>query len=464
MRKLKTEKTDILSRLLKSLITNPNKYLLIILILILCIPLAYNLASHKPAIMEEESYYHLSQAKNIDYSNFYYLFLGLIINFLPEGALMVLIYAFCILSVVMLSRILQKIKKPYYFSFFFLLFLLLSPSTIFNFITLSANAFFLFLVLSVFMLALSRNEKLHKYSLFPLIAATFIDVVSTLILMILIYLLLYLKKEKPAKLYLILIGISLLFNLLILKQPFFLGPFHQQNWLSAMISDLGGISGISFFVIILAFIGIKSVWKTKDLRFNFLFLLLFAGIYIYNTRAVFLLAFPLILLAASGFSALLEKAMKSSKDSKSILKKFTLLLILLGIFFSATAYLSRINDFSPTNEEKEALVWVKENTDADAIIYSTPDNSQQINYLAERRAFASFRDKESREISEKILSSTYIQELFPLLEENNISLLYLTKDITEKLPKDQGLIFLLKNEKFKLIYSTNQTEVWEFNS
>ena len=463
MKELKIKKEEILSRLIKNLAIHSHKYLLMVLILILFVPLAYNLANHKPLIMGEESYYHLNQAKTINYSNFYYLFLGLIINFLPEWVLLVFIYAFCILSVMMLIKISQKIKKPAYFTFFFLLFLLLSPSTIFNFTTISANAFFLFLVLSAFTLALSKNEKLPKYSIIPLIAATFIDVVSTLILGILVYFFLYPKKEKLAKRYLILISVSLLLNLLFLKQSFFLGPFHQQNWLSDAISDLGGISGISFFVIILAFIGIKNAWKAKDLRFNFLFLLLFAVMYFYNTRAVFLLAFPLALLAAFGFSSLLEKAIKSNKASSSILKNFTLLLIVLGLLFSATTYLSRINDFSPTSEERETLVWIKNYTDADAIVYSTPDNSQQINYFAERIAFASFRDTKSEEVSERILSSIYIQELFPLLGENNISLLYLTEDVKEELPKDQGLIFLLKNERFKLLYSTNLTEVWEFS-
>ena len=48
------------------------------------------------------------------------------------------------------------------------------------------------------------------------------------------------------------------------------------------------------------------------------------------------------------------------------------------------------------------------------------------------------------------------------MENHGISIIYLTPEMKEKLPKEQGFIFLLKNEKFILIHSKNDIEVWKY--
>ena len=452
----------IFKKTIKHLADNLQKYILLVLLFILLMPLATNLFNHKPIIMSEESYYHLNQARNITGNNFYYIFLNIMEENLPLWSLLALVYVLNISSCLMLIRFSKEINNSNLFAFFFVLFIILSPTIIFNSIRLSANMFFLFLVLTGFTLALHKKQRINNFSIIPFTAAMFIDIASTLILAVMLYLFLYKRKEKLIKQLFIIMAAILLINMSVLNQDFFFGPFHQQDLISDFISDLGGAGGVSIFILMLAIIGVKKIWNEKNLRITYIFLSLFLALYIYDTRAIFFLTFPLVFLATFGFMSLLKGSFSTTGKSSIMIKKFTLLLIILGILFSSVTYISRVSELSPTADEKETLLWIRDNSNHDSIIYSTPENLHQISYFAERRAFSSF-DKKNKETSLNILSSTYISDLFPLLEDNQINIIYLNKKIKEQLPKDQGLLFLLKNERFKLLYSTNTTEAWEFS-
>ena len=65
-------------------------------------------------------------------------------------------------------------------------------------------------------------------------------------------------------------------------------------------------------------------------------------------------------------------------------------------------------------------------------------------------------------MTQNISTALYIQDLFPLLEQEYITYIYLTPAMKRQLPPEQGLRFLLKNERFKLVYSSEDTEIWFF--
>lgn len=243
-----------------------------------------------------------------------------------------------------------------------------------------------------------------------------------------------------------------------MQRPLFLGPFHPQNILADLISDLGGLSGVSFFIFLLALIGLTITWKRKKFNLAYLFLPLLIPVYTLSTQTIFFISIIIIFFATRGFLELLER-----KWALNNLKKFTIFLLILGIIFSSFTYLERVSAYEPTSANQETLAWIKFNTETDQIVYSTPENSAFIEYFAQREAFAQFSNKQKENISQQVLSSIYIQELFPLLEENEISLLYLTPKMKTNLPADQGLLFLLKNERFKLLHAHEDFEVWEFN-
>ena len=145
------------------------------------------------------------------------------------------------------------------------------------------------------------------------------------------------------------------------------------------------------------------------------------------------------------------------------LKTVTIILLVLGILFSTTTYLGRISDVGPTIEDIKILTWIKENTPEDAIIFSNPEYATQINFFAEREAYASLQENKNSKISaNKIINSLYVTQAFPLLEEGKVTYIYLPKHMRKELPEEQGFIFLLQNERFKFIRSYGQSEVWAF--
>ncbi len=263
----------------------------------------------------------------------------------------------------------------------------------------------------------------------------------------------------------LLMGTIILFifiNGFILQLPFIMGPFYIERALHDLISDLGGgLSGMSFFSLLLGFIGLAVTWKKKKMYPAYLLLGIIIPFYIYRPKTLFFLIIASTVFTTVGFTRIFER-----KWNLPSLKKFTFLLLLLGILFSTLTYLDRIPQSSPTAEEKAALTWMKENTAADDVVFSFPENSYYIQYFAERAPLSVLN--EQREEAQKandsigIISALYIEDLFPLLEQHNISLIYITKDMKSRLPGKQGLLFLLKNERFKLIYSNQEVKVWRF--
>ena len=100
----------------------------------------------------------------------------------------------------------------------------------------------------------------------------------------------------------------------------------------------------------------------------------------------------------------------------------------------------------------------------DAKIASFTSNSYRISFFAKREPI-SFHHSSLKDINltNQIFEATYVQDLFPILEQNEIFYFYINKKMKQKLLKDQGFLFLLQNERFKFMHSHGEHEVWMFN-
>ncbi len=439
-------------------------YLALLAILVLVIPTITNYLQGEPLIMGEESYAHLSQAKDLSWNNFYYFPLKIMTENLPEAGLIFIQAVLAVLSILLSLRLAPRLGLEKKITFCFLALLVISPTFIFAFATLSAYSIYLFLVLSGFNLLMNRKKNLSSLSIIPFLSATFIDLWSSLLLItfLLIYLFFNFKKNKKKITVINLgaVGVWSVINLLILKVPFILGPFHLQKRLPDLISDLGGLSGVNFFTLLLTVIGLMLLWKRKKSYLFYLLLILTLIPSWFNTQAIFYFSIILTFFAAQGLLKLFQKQWNLAE-----LKKYTGLVIILGLLFSTATYLERINDNGPSTEMIKALYWIKTNIPDQKIVFSDPQNSNYIQYFSGKKPFYAFseRDAIKEELTQKIFSSPYIDELFPLLEQNNISVIYITKDMRAKLSPEQGLLFLLKNERFKIVYSSEDAEVWVFS-
>ena len=428
--------------------------IMLLTLIVLAIPLLINFLKNKPLLMGSESYYHLSQQASL--TKFYYYPLQFLKTYIPENILIVIPIIITILSLILLFQLAKRMKIKENLFLLFLVILIFTPTFIISNITLSSYPLFILLI-SIGALLLT-TKKIKYLSILPFILATFIDSFSTILLLIglIIYTIKY-NKNKLGYILSIFTFILLLFNYFLLKLPFILGPFHSQLHSADLISDFGGFSGISFFVIILAFIGLIITTSKHKFNWTYVFLLLTLTAFIINTQVIYYLAILIIFFATLGLDFILEKSW-----NLDIVKKITIWIILLSILFSFLSFMQRIENIPPTANDLDSLQWIKENTPKNAIIFSTPENSYLIKHFAKREPFY-FINKETKQqknITKNIFLSTYPKLTFPLLQQNNISVIYVTPKIKSEFPAEQGLLFLFNNENFKLTHFSDNYEVW----
>ncbi len=443
----------------KHVLQSARTYLFIVLLMVLGIPLLVNRVRGNPLIMGPESYYHLSffQGNSLPwYHSPWAFFLSLV----PSSLLFLLPVLLAIAGLFLFFRLVKKHNLPEHFTFFFILFVLLSPAFISTFSTLSAYSGVLFLLLLGFTL-ISEDNFCKYFAVLPFVLATSVDLVSSCVLLSLFLLYFYLQPQRKILLSAILAILILMIVLqgLFLGQPFILGPFLAHRPAADFISDLGGASGMSFSLFLLALIGIPLTFKRKRFLFGYVFLPLLIPIYLYSSQAIFYLSLLLALFAAASFQEIVE-----SRWILSTLKQFTLLLIVLTLLFSTITYLERITVMGPTAADATALSWIPQHKNREGVVFSTLEESYYIKYFAQREPFyllpGDYETKERR--GQEISNSTYISTTFPLLERHNVSIIYITSRMRGDLPEDQGLLFVLKNDRFKMIYSYEGYEVWVF--
>jgi len=438
---------------------NQRTFFICLFLVVLLLPSLYNHSLGKPILMGEESYYHLLKAQSWDINTFYYLPLQLATELFSTSLLILLPLGLAIVSLWLFFKITEKTTISDKVIFFFLLMVSLSPTFIYTFSTLSAYSFYITLVLLGFYFYQKENWQ-HHLSIIPFLLATFFDLYSSIFMILILACYLYLiKKDFSLQGYVIISSITIiaLFNYLVLKIPFILGPFNFQMKIASLISDFGSVSGIKIFTLALALIGLTTTWKKKNFYIFYLFLPLALGAYLLNSQAIFHLSLLTSFFAATGIIKLFQR------DWNLIsLKKFTFLLLVLGLLFSTITYLDRVKENGPTAGDIESLYWVQQNIPQEGKVLSLPENTFIINYFSGRETLFKQKDSSSLDLTYKALASLYITELFPILEEHNISIIYVNKYMKEILPKEQGLLFLLKNERFKLVHSNEDSEVWVF--
>ncbi len=430
-------------------------YLVALTLFLLSFPLLTNLLLGKPLVVGSESYYHLLSAQQVSGANWIYFPLHWAQEYFPEG-LFLLPLALALGSLLLFFSLGDRMGFSKHFTLFFGMLIVLSPAFIYTFSTISAYSFFLFLLLAGFFLLTRKKQVLRGLSLLPFAAATFFDGFNTLLLIF--FQAAYLNRNRKDFLAwtgISLSGLLLLFNLLFLNLKFIQGPFHSQQGFADLVSDFGGLHGVGFFVILLAVIGLAFTWKHRKFYWAYFLAPIVAYGYLSNTQTVFPASLLLAFFAAAGFSWLFERRWVLES-----IQKFTLLLLLLGVLFSTLAYLERISETSPTPSDLQTYLWIKENTPQESVILSAPENSNLLEYFSGRKPTYYFREETN--LTASIFGASYISELFPLLEENNVSYIYITPRMKSQLPLDQGFLFLLKNERFKMVYSSEESEVWLF--
>lgn len=445
------------NRVLPHYLQYQHLYLSLLAFIILALPLVLNAFHHEPLLQGGESYYHLSQARDLSLPTWYYYPLHLL---LPLGnVLVVLPIVAGLASLWLFFKISRLLGWEQRFTFFLSALVILSPSFIWTFSTLSSSAAILFLALLGLLLFLHPRQTL--WAILPWGLISFLEGFSALLIILLGLFIWNVQREQKKGVVLITLSALFFLTVVLLHQPFFLGPFYTENHFSGLISDFGARGGISFFTLLLGLIGLGLVWKEKKFAPIYAFVPILIVGYAFNTHTGFYLTLLAAVTGTIGLNNIFNRPW-----TFPTLKKFTLFLLLLGILFSMISYLDRISVIGPPTTEKNTLLWMNENTPKESVVLALPEESNYVRYFAQRTPFCcgggTSGQREKQAVLNKMLSSVYIHELFPLLEEQQINIIYITPEWRRALPADQGFLFLLKNERFKLLYAEEGYEVWKY--
>ncbi len=425
-----------------------KKMMYFLYLLILLLPLLLNIFFNKAPLAAGESYFYLSL---LNISN---------IQSVPLAMLYIIPLISGLLSLTLFFALTKHWKFDPKFTTWFLILLALSPAFMYTFTNITTYALVTPLVL-LGLLLLEKKQKYQFLALVPLAATTFFDIFTTLAVatIIIIHSLNKKRIKTPHIAVLITLALLLIINIFLLQQQFILGPFHMQHLLSDFISDLGGLSGISFFTFILAIIGATAAWRKKKFRYLYILLVLFVVAYVVSSAIIFPLTVVITLFATTALTQLSNR-----NWSLQQLKKFTLFLLLLGIIFSTLSYSDRLVEYGPTQSEIETLQWIQEETPSESVIFAVGEHAHYVQFFAQRTAtpLPHKKHRTSATTTSNITDSLYIRQLFPILESQGITHFYIPHSFQQTLSSDQGLLFLLRNERFKLVHSHEQSEVWEF--
>ncbi len=441
------------NRILAHCLRFQYRYIVILLVLLLSLPLLLNAIKHHPLPLGSESYFHLSRlgGGEIGFIPFYWLLA------LP-GAAIIVPPLLGLLSMILFLAIARSVNISRRFTFLFSLLLLFSPPFLAAFTTISTYGYLTSLLLLGFFLLTRGKITQGKdwLALVPFLLASFLDIFSGILVLLLVGWYWYRWRKKYA--FLSVLVIIFLLNGLVLQAPLFLGPFHAGEFWRDLIADFGG-NGIGFFLIVLAVIGLAVTWKQREFLALYFVLPVVLGSYIINTETILPLTLIITAFATMGLITLFDRPWK-----RKLLQRFTLLVLILGLLFSWLSYVDRVTSIGPSAADQIALTWIRNHVPDSAVILSDPENGYYLSYFAQRTPLLQFHQPENLLLGQAIFSSSYITALFPLLDQHNITVLYITPTMRARQPADQGFLFLLKNERFKLRYANEGYEVWQYGT
>ncbi len=454
----------IMRKYLNHFLAFKNVYILSLAVVVLLIPVITNIILGKPLLMGSESYYHLLQAQQLAGPSFHYFPLFLASLLFPVDLIALLPMLLGLSSMLLILNLTVGTKLKGEFVFFFLIFVILSPAFIYNFSTLSANAYFIFLLILGFYL-ITRKYLIAKYlSTLPFLAASFFNTIFTILtLLSLVVYLLMIKREKLIVLFnLCLLLISGLLNAVVFDRSFLPKVFEPESAITGLVSALGAINGVSFFMLLLGIIGLTITWKKKYFSLSYLFLLILIPAYVYNTELIFLVSLLIIFFATVSFMQIL-----TSRWELATVKNITVILLLLGIIFTTWTYLGRISQGYPLSAHQETLQWIRDNTPEDTIIFAYPGDTYYVKYFSWRKPWYELYKDENYVANQyrRIVSATYLNDLYYLLDAHQISIVYITPDMKKQLAAANGLLSSLSQlpaENFKLVHSYQGIEVWYY--
>ncbi|MFH1071941.1 MAG: hypothetical protein V1743_00765 [Nanoarchaeota archaeon] len=406
----------------------------------------------------------LLSGERIEFNLFHHL-IALFESIIPAlvlAKIIPVIFGMC--AAVLLSKVLSQLKFSQEQAIIAIILFLISPGYLYVYSTLNQYSLIiiLFLAGASFLLA----DK-HYLCGFCISAILFIDILSFLIALALIFIHAARSKEYPA--FIKTVSIAALF-LAIAVIFFSFIPRIELHLASPSFSTIfvnfGGILGLGIPLFILFLISFAANWKKAGLLITACIVLLVSLSFFESGFTVFLNLFVV------AFGALALSLLINRRWELQNIKFLTILLIVCTLLFSSLSYINRLSSSQPSPHFSAALMQVK--TANPGFVLTHESYAPYVYYFSQKgmawNRSLSNAPLDFRRDMHAIYLSRDLKETESLLQKHDIGLIFITKEMEEGLvweKENQGLEFLLPNTpRFKLLYnfedSTEKYTVWEY--
>ena len=393
-------------------------------------------------------------------------FLGKLIN--PELLLKFLPILLGVITLLLSYNLFKKLNIENKISQIALILFILSPTFFYTFTSYNIFALTLPLILIFCTLYIDKDKIKNYLSLVILFLMSFFDYKA--VILALIFAVYYKIKEKKFKeLYpaLFISFISLIISYLprIVKYGLISNNV-EENYIRNLLTELGGIYGLSLFLIFFIFFGINYLWKEKYKNLNsYVMIILVIVFSILNKGFIVYSSLFLFYIASLGFNYLIDSKWESEK-----IRKLTIIFLVIGLLFSSYNFLMDLKDSQPTRSTLDALARLEEQGTGFDIVFSHYKYGILINSISNKRNFmdtnfaysSNFRNKYGD--MQTIFYTRDADITKSLLNKYNIKYLLITKEMKEGLVwnnRDEGLLFVLENtQEFRKIIFNDEVEVW----
>jgi hypothetical protein len=240
--------------------------------------------------------------------------------------------------------------------------------------------------------------------------------------------------------------------------------------LDSIVLELGAISGIGIFEIIISGIGFITAWNMKEKSYlPSGMAVIFIIAFLFGVNVSIYLSFICAFFSASAIAFLFER-----KWSVPTVKNASLVLIFCGLLFSMLTFVDRSINMAPSQKTIESFAWLSGRYSGGNVL-SEYGNGFYIEYFG-MNAFTDSNFIYAPNLAQRLNSSSIIfysrdlQTTRSEIEKNNITYIVITPEMKNGRvwkKEKEGLLFLLRNnETFRNIYSagteSESIEIWEY--
>lgn len=377
-------------------------------------------------------------------------------------------FLFGIGSLILFYFILIKLKKE--IAFLASLLLLLSPPFIYLFSV--SNKF----VVPIFLSLLGFYFLINKKYFLTIICFTFISFFSILVAILMLILFFIYSIEQKIKFswsiylfILLLISSFLQLYTLVFKLGFpeILKFTYKETGINflfqKLVSEIGGVYGLSFFLIILSLVGAYGFWKEKyKYIYYYLILVILFILAIYFDFIIFYLDFILVVLASYGLINLYKREWESK-----LIMKLIFIVFIVGLLLSSIFYVFVLVNSAPNKEVFDAYYYLNRKPDEEVVFSHYTRGfwilgAEKADVMDSNFFYAPNVNKRYED-SEMLLYGQDLGISMAIIEKYHIKYIWIDKWLKQELwdGETKGLLYLIKNsDNFKLLFSNDSVEVY----